>query len=282
MIADQVRQFEKSEESEVWTAIDAFEQILDAMPEDRTALETLYQAYSRIGDKSRSIEYLVRLAQVIHEEGDTASIPSIYSALKQEGRVSPSAAAAAEQLETLLANMGMPSPTELQQHHSPGTKGNDISQELKLAWNLMQAGELTQDEYSLIAKDLTENSTKNAQVPVSVLHAIHDRGFTHLDRILTHLSRNTGSPILMLSCFEFDRGTFSLLPNEFSRHKGALTFQQLGNECMAAILNPYNDALKDEVRALLNRRCHFYLVAPADYDAYLERSQQTPRMSQVA
>lgn len=281
-MVEQIRQFEKSEESEVWTAIDAFEQILDAMPEDRTALETLYQAYDRIGDKSRAIEYLVRLAQVIREESDTSAMPGLHSVLQEEGRRSPSAAAAAEQIEACMVRQGMPSPRDFLSHSSSEGRVSDIRHELKLAWNLLQAGELTQDDYSLIAKDLTENSTKNIDVPVSVLHAMADRGFNQLDRVMAHLSRNTGHPILLLSCFEFEPAIFSQLPVDFAHHKGAILFQQLGRECMVAILNPYNEALMQETQAAVNRRCHFFLVTPQDYDGYLERAQQAGRSTRVA
>ena len=63
----------KQLEEEVWSAIGAFEQILEAMPEDRASLETLSHAYGQIGDHARAYEYVLRLGRVLLVEGDSGT-----------------------------------------------------------------------------------------------------------------------------------------------------------------------------------------------------------------
>ena len=60
-------------EEEVWNAIAAFEQILEAMPNDRASLEALCHAYEQIGDHTRAKDYVIRLVDVLVEEGDGAA-----------------------------------------------------------------------------------------------------------------------------------------------------------------------------------------------------------------
>ena len=54
----------------VWSAIRAFEQILDAIPNDRASLEALSNTYEQIGDLAKAKPYMLRLANVLMEEGD--------------------------------------------------------------------------------------------------------------------------------------------------------------------------------------------------------------------
>ena len=271
---DRPRQFDKSPESEIWNAIDAFEQILKAIPDDRTALETLFDAYDHIGDKSKALEYLVMLVQIIIEEGDTDSVPWTYESLIRIGEGSAIANQAIKELDNLMLNMGLPSPSELSNSGSSSTQGTDVSSELSMAWTLRQSGEVTEDEYSLIVKDLTENSAKHIEVPVSVQHVLYDRNFSNQEKVLAFMSTDSGIPFVHLSMFEFDRSKFTALSSEFAIHKGAMVFEQMGKEYLVAILNPNNPELRNEIEASIGHPCHFYLTSAQDYDSYLMRSRQ--------
>ena len=45
----------KDLEAEIWNAINAFEQMLEAMPNDRVSLEALSHAYEQIGDHTSQL-----------------------------------------------------------------------------------------------------------------------------------------------------------------------------------------------------------------------------------
>jgi len=57
-------------DEEVWQAINAFEQIIEALPRDRASLEALSHAYEQVGDTAKEAEYLNRLAKVLIDEED--------------------------------------------------------------------------------------------------------------------------------------------------------------------------------------------------------------------
>ena len=270
------RQFEKSPEMEVRNAIEAFEQILEAMPGDRTALETLFDAYDHLGDHEKALARLVQLADIVVEEGDTDSVPWIYEALVRAGTAHPEVKRTMGELESLMLNMGLPSPSEMAAAHHASRQGVDVSAELTLAWTLRQADELTQEEYSTIVQDLSENSTRHLDSPVSLQHVLYDRNLRCADSVLAYLSVDSGCPVVHLAMFEFDRGKFHALPAPYPSRRGAMVFERLGSDYLVALLNPYDQKLRQEVSGLLNHRCHFYLTGAQDYETFLMRSRQAP------
>lgn len=276
-IVDKTKQFEKSPESEVWNAISAFEQILEAIPEDRTALETLYEAYDHIGDKSRSLEYVIRLSEVIIEEGDSEPLGWLYSEIERVGGNDPRVETAQKSIENKLMEMGLPSPADMAPKKRKATAKVNISSELSLAWNLMQADLLNQEEYSIVVEDLTENSTKPLNVPVTVQHVLNDRDMTIQDRVIEFLCQDSTLPLITLADFEVEAASYTLLTMNFLEHRGAIVFDMIGNDALVAILNPYNYELRDEIQAHLKRSCHFYLVNAEDYDMKLNKIRDERR-----
>ena len=60
----------KDAEAEIWNAIATFEKILEVMPADRVSLETLADAYEKMGDHTRSVQYAARLVGVLLDESE--------------------------------------------------------------------------------------------------------------------------------------------------------------------------------------------------------------------
>ena len=106
-------------------------------------------------------------------------------------------------------------------------------------------------------------------MPVTVLHALNDRNFKNLDKVMTRLSKDSGLPIIALPNFEIPRSIHALLPIELMSHWGAIVFDVLGSDLLIAVLNPFDQILQTEVAALTGRACHFYLVSALDYDRAL-------------
>lgn len=274
-------QFEKAPESEVWNAISAFEQILDAMPDDRTALETLFEAYEHIGDRAQALQHLLRLAKVVVEEGDTEPMAWLYSEVQRLGEGSPQAEATLQSMENLMVSMGMPSPADIAPQKRRATTKINIASEMSMAWNLLQAQVVSQADYSTIVQDLTENSTKSVTVPVTVQHVLHDRSMPNQDRVIEFLCKDCTLPFIRLADVELDPGRYNMLPAEFLERRGAIVFETMGSDALVGILNPYHYELRGEVEKALKRKCHFYLVSAEDYDASLAkiRADRKARLS---
>ena len=272
-----------ADDSEVWSAIAAFEQILEAMPNDRTSIETLAHAYEQIGDLSRAKEYVLRLAGVIVAEQDRDAAAGMLEKLLAYGEDDPAAAEIGKRLKELTekaqktktpkAEPGQreTAPTKQEPAATGVATGFNIANELPFAWNLLQANEITQEEYSAVVQDLTDMSGTDATVTVSVLHVLNDRGFKNLARIVAAVAKNCGTPVIALSSFDLQSEAFTLLPLNFMIKRGAVVFELFGNEALAVVLNPYDKQLMKDVETLSGRKCYFYLAQPFEFDAAITK-----------
>lgn len=256
-----------SSEAELKSAITAFEQILEAEPNDRLALETLGDAFERMGDNTRALVHLQRLAEVILHDEDTRAAPDLIRRLKQLGNT-PEAQAVQRRLQD-LASKGKTKRTDNVALPTTTRRSHDITREVSLAWDLLQAEQITQDEYANIVKDLSENTTKNLNVPVTVLHALHDRNHPQQDRIVAFLSRSSGKPLVNLALFDIQSEVSAMLDMDFMTRRGAIIFEKMGKDLLVAVLNPYDVELQEDVRKITDRRCHFYLTGAIEYDKVL-------------
>ena len=273
---------EKSSDADVRDAIMAFEQILEAIPDDRVALEMLAEAHEQAGNKDKAVEYLARLGHAVVAEGDADSAADLVGKLKALGAGHPVAEQAIAQLDKLLQSQKASAAPDRKAVDAGRRKNVDIANELTMAWNILQAGEISQEEYSAIVHDLSENSSKNVAVPVSVMHVLHDRGFKTIEKIIGFLvkDKEAGLPLITLAGFDIQSSSYSLLPIEFMRHRGAIVFEQMGRDLLVAVLNPYDFDLREEVRKITDRHCHFYLVTASDFDAALENISKAIKQAQ--
>ncbi len=257
-------------------SIAMLEQIIEVMPQDADTLRALYHAYCQGGVRPRAFEYLNRLVDVATEAGG-AEIKSFVQAelASFEGDYPSEVAAQIARLRTLAkATAAMPKPSPVAPSSLAAkmkARDADISEELSLAWRLYEENQLSQEEYSSVLHDLTEVSSKNLDVPVSVLHVLSDRGFTQMNRIMNHLSTRSGVPCLSLANFELAEPVSAVLPMDIPAHDGALPFAFFGNDLLVGVLNPFNKVLLEKVEEAAGHRCHTFLVAPEDYDKALGR-----------
>lgn len=251
--------------------IAVLEQILEVMPQDSATLKALYSAYSQSGQRDRAFEYLGKLSRVIHDTNETGATVFAMEQLQSFADDFPDEVATLLALVQSLEVQGAsPSPASPASPASP--KGEaDISEELALAWKLYEENQFSQEEYSSILHDLTEVSSKELDVPASVLHVLNDRGFNQMNRIMNYMSSRSGVPCVSLSCFELTEKEGHALPLDMAAHDGALPFGFFGNDLLVGVLNPFNNTLVDKVETASGHRCHTYLVSPEEYDLALGR-----------
>ncbi len=259
-------------DSDLADSIAMLEQILEVMPQDAMALKALYNAYSQCGLRDRAFEYLGLLADVAYAGNDAETLRFVVRHMKEFEEEYPSETAAhLARIRTLASSATEASEAPQTAASSSAATDADISEELALAWRLYEENQLSQEEYSSILNDLTEVSSKELDVPISVLHVLGDRGFSQMNRIMNYLSSRSGIPCISLSNFELSEQVGSVLPLDVAAHGGALPFGFFGNDLLVAVLNPFNSVLMDKVETSSGHRCHAYLVSPADYDAALDK-----------
>ncbi|MBN2685406.1 MAG: hypothetical protein JXR40_09020 [Pontiellaceae bacterium] len=255
-------------DKKVQHSISMLKQILEVMPHDIEAMEALYKAYRNVGDDDNAFAYLKRLVDVSIEDRDTDAFGFVRKELKYFSDKKPDAVAFL--LERMEVHESL-EVGELREVNVDASGDQDLSDEFALVWKLYEEGQLDQEEYLSVLHDLMEISGKDLDVPVSVLHVLHDRGFTQINRIMNYLSSRSGVPCISLSNFEISTDLAGILPYRFKAHEGALPFGQMGGDLLIAVLNPFNHRLEDEIETVSGQRCHTYLVEPADYDLALNR-----------
>ena len=267
---------DKHLEEEVWAAIAAFEQILEAIPNDRSSLEALSHAYAQIGDHTRAKEYLIRLAKIVLADNDASGCEEMASTLekyKEQDPAIPDILAKLEQLQTRQPSRSPSSaagrPARLQPRASSGFSMSDA---LSFAWNLTESGQITQEEYSSIVQDLTDLSASAATTTVSVLHVLENNYPKKIEKILAYVADERRTPFIALSSFTIRKKALSLLPLDFMIRHGVLVFELLGDEALTATLNPYNQGLQKEVETITKRPCHFFVTLPSDFDQVMAQA----------
>ncbi len=256
-------------------ATTAFRKLLEVMPEDMLALEALFEAYLNLGDLERATQYLERLIRVLLKEDERGIAAALHDKLATHVADLPALVPYAEMLKPLLGP-GVSVTVSAEVAPLPIARGKaDIQAELVLAWRLFQAGELAQEDYARVVQDLTDVSARKSDVPVTVLHALHDRSFKTIEKVMARLSKDSGLPIISLSSFEIPHSVHALLPLELMSHWGAIVFDVLGSDLLIAVLNPFDQILQSEVATLTGRACHFYLVSAPEYDKALAHIRKT-------
>lgn len=269
---------EKKElEEEVWVAISAFEQILEAMPNDRASLEALSHAYGQIGDHAREKEYVIRLGNLLVDECDRESAELILDKLQPYLSEDPRAHVLMDRIHELLQgkNAAVGASPLAAVRGAIETKlsrgGFSMPDELSCAWNLLQANQMNQDEYASVVHDLTEMSAQDAAMTVSVLHALEFRTSKNLDKIMAFIAKECETPIVSLASFAFPVEAMTLLPLDFMVRRGVLVFDFIGHDALVVMMNPYNRQLRAEVESCTNRKCHFFLCLSSEFDAAINR-----------
>lgn len=259
-----------SSEAEIWDAIAAFEKILEALPNDRLSLETLADAYEKIGDHTRAQDYLLRLSTVILNERDEEAAPELAKKLQNFAPNHPAAQTAVTRLQNLKPEKVRAEVLEID---PSSLRKPNISAEITFAWNLMQTQKISQEEYSDIIHDLTESSANTALITTSTLHVLHEKRHPQLYDILSFTSLNTRVPLISLIHFEIQPECVNILPLEFSIRRGAVVFELMDDDILTAILNPYDEQLALDIEAITGKQAHFYLVEPLEFDSAIEKTK---------
>lgn len=254
--------------------VEMLEQILEVMPDDLFTLRALYETSLKMQRTEKAFETLTRLDDQARAAQNAEMIDFVldqYQSIAEDSSEVQGRIARLEEIKNVIVLMqdAEMQPADPVQKKTGG--GGRLDAEMALAWELFQDGHISQDEYSNVLHDLTEMSSRQMGVPVTVLHILHDRQFGKMERLMTHLCQKYEMPIMMLSRFEGDEETGAVLPLEFVSRNGAVPFAQVGGDLLVAVLNPLDKELLDEVQQLSGRRCHPYLVMPDEYDLYLDK-----------
>ena len=253
-----------------------FEQILEIMPDDRGALEAASQAALQCGEMEKACTYRLHLADLLEAAGETSELEGLTEAIRLDADPRAQEWIQAYDLRTGHATAAAAEASardDVQITHQPAE--SNISEEIDIAWKLYDEGQISQEDYSTLVRELTETPHTNKDEIVSVLHALEATNHRNLDEILSFMSRTSRLPYLSLSAFTMRPELVPLLPSDFIQARGALVFDMLSDDLLVAVLNPFSESLRREVQARTGKSCHFYLVRAAEFDLAFRKLKES-------
>lgn len=275
--------------------ISLFEGILQSSPDDQMALEALAAAYQQAGNELRARSTLLRLANVILVRRDAAGAANAIEMLRPLAQSDFDALESMTALEALVKGQAVPGSAPGAQ--APGFKFRRgaaaaasaapasgppsgialnkqiLKREMQLAWDLLEATEINQDEYSQLLDDVTQqiNGANNNRT-ISLLHSIVDRNIPGFDHIMEFIKKHGNCPYISLASFDTQKCDLHGVPPNYLIRQGALPFDSIDGELLVAILNPTDTTLQEDLRKYLGVPCHFYFVSPEEYDLALVKT----------
>jgi len=246
-----------------------FEQILNVLPGDRTALEFLCVACQQVGDTAKVLKYALALAEVTLREKNVESARDLIEKLKLID--DPKAKAAVLKLEILVAPEPMLKFEKPEDRVTSATPSLAAKAELALLEKLVADGVLTRSLVQM-AFDQLENLPKTrGEFLISALSILEKENLTGAAEAFAAVADAAHAPPVPLEAFELVPGDVRKLPDDLVRVRGVVPFAKLGDEWAVAVLNPLDEELRREVIANMGAKCHFFLALPSAVEKVMER-----------
>lgn len=261
-----------------------FEQVLQSMPTDRSSLEFLAIAYEQTGQTAMQRDVLVRLAEVLLTEKEFDSAQSIAERLSEFSDYPPAKAIVSriadetqaqilrshfrrelEELgstESTTSGMaGLAGDGSLALHALSSTAS---AAEMSLVWHWKDRGYLADDLCMELLDELTDRPVTDTPHSISAMLALDARYPELSDAVMEAMQKESGLPLIPLNLLDPTSETMAILPPLFSRIKAVVVFGLIGEEALVALLNPLNAELRNEIRGIAKRVCHFFIAHPRD------------------
>jgi hypothetical protein len=276
-------------DSKMTEAIAFFEDMLQTMPKDRTALEFLAVAYEQTKQHDKRRDVLVRLVDVLLMEHDYKNAKAIAERLKKF----------ADHMPAMLAVERVAAMTEVEDDtESPSQAGISSSQgsafkpkkptkewstdvhsishttasaEMDLVWHWHDHAFLPKELCMNIMNALTERPITDTPLLLSALAILDEQYPEHTDPVMEKMQRASNMPAIPIEFFEPTPAARQTLPRVFCHIKGVFPFTLMGNELFVALLNPMNEELKLEIQDRSGRVCHFFLAHPKSWQLVFEK-----------
>jgi hypothetical protein len=150
----------------------------------------------------------------------------------------------------------------------------DLRGELELAWFLLQSNLITQEQYESAIGGLTESRMNtSAEASLSLLQEIRSMDRIDMEKIIDHLSAETGTPYVEISRCHISEDVAQLVPLDQCRRLGILPFGRVGKEIMVVVLNPVDKDMRRRLAAWLDAKVHFFMTSPDEFQGALDAVQ---------
>ena len=253
-----------------------FEKMLQLTPDDRVTLQFLCVAYGQIGEPDKQRRAFVSLAGVLLKEKDFEEAEKLVEKLEQYSE--PDARAAILRIRAAHRPQKASEAVNAATASAPsaGSKTTTavyiaIKAEKKLARHLVERKVIGEAEADAIQDRLTALADVPGCFLVSTLSEIEKENTATAEAAAASLADETGTPPVPLEAYNIDNDLAQTLPDSIVRVRGVLPFAKIGSTLLVATLNPYDDALRQQVESAAGSPCRFFLANPRTMETTLDR-----------
>lgn len=242
--------------------ISYFEEVLQLVPNDRTALEFLAVAYEQAGNLARRSQMIARLTDVLIAEKDFDCLKSLVPTLQDLN--TPESAIALTKIESLLTPGKQASSSP-----APSTTGADLLPDVKAELELLQFLEtrrvVSSETARIVESSLYDTLSHPEEILISALSFIKNENPAECERALACLADAYQAPPIPLAATLASSSNLPALPAKLAR-RGACPMALVADTCLVAVLNPADTVLRKAIVDALDKPCHFFLADPADME----------------
>ena len=244
--------------------ISYFEEVLQLMPNDRSALEFLAVAYEQIGRQDKRSRIVARLTDVLIAENDVECLKNIKPTLKDIN--TPEALAALQKIELALGQSSRTSAPASESQVLQSERLAAIKAEMELL-NYLQSHRIVSDDTAKIAESSLYNLlSQQDSVLISALAFVKNENPAECEAALAALADAVHLPPVPLAASLAANKNLPSLPDRLVR-RGARPFAELGDTLLVAILNPLDDELRKDISTVAGKPCQFFLADPSEMEA---------------
>ena len=259
--------------------ISYFEEIIQLMPNDRTALEFLAVAYDQTGNTLKRNRTVIQLADALLAEKDFKSaenlIPNLQEintrqSLEAINRINAAINPNAKPTSTTNAKAS-DKPSEAFDPTDSVSRFAAIKPELELIQKLRSSEVISAGTAEVVEKTLFDLIALPNAVLISALCVIEKENSSECEKSLAYLADTCRTPPIPLEAFTIDPDCISRMPESAIRLRGIIPFVRVGDTMLVVTLNPTDDALRREVTAAAGCPCQFYLATPSAVEKAVEK-----------
>ena len=285
-------QISEEENQQLQRTVEMFEAITESQPDDYQSLEILKEAHNKLGRKEDALRISKRLAQAYVKLGQISQAILEYEGIAQEFPNDPDALAALDELEKKTAqnddssSIAVPSLAEDSKPKSPaagaparapvsaGPHAKPEDGDRVLANVLIAEKVVTLQAVEPLLQRLRElrgNPGDKTQA-LSLAPLLASDQIAKLDDLLLVMVNKSRLPFVPLSIYDVDRDTALLLPQDICWQHCLVPFDLISRSLLIATANPFDQAARKQVEAMVDYHVFWYVSPPADIVTALRRA----------
>ena len=243
--------------------ISYFEEVLQLVPNDRSALEFLAVAYEQLGRRDKRSHVVARLTDVLIAENDTECLKNIKPTLVEIN--TPETLCALQKIDLALENNQKTAASTSHAQVPPTDRLATIKAEMELR-NYLQSHRIVSDETAkIVESSLYDLLSRQDSVLMSALAFVKNENPAECEAALAALADAFHLPPIPLAASLAANKSLPSLPDKLV-HRGVRPFAELGDTLLVAILNPLDDQLRKDITTAAGKPCQFFLADPSEME----------------